>query len=624
MFGEINTLLVDTSTGDDFLTLNGKAVWSVKNRLEMEGLQKLAKVFNSEIKIVTGKPGKADSGREEVVGLGSEVREAGLLYAHLTKRRFRLAESADEVIGGEIPAVLVTKTQSINGELLEFLYKRRAGIKSVPGLIFSDNQEDLRKQVLLRSAAAHLSGSLDSIRIEFHPSLDFNYKKFASYEFFGGAAPVGDVRSALGRGSGLLVVSTHSDGFDAYLGKNLTLCPITNTKIKSGISADLVCQSTRFCHRQQMPVPEFLSSDKLLLPEDISARILIMSICYGLRFQSGIVDTQWSLAQRFADSNGLGAIITTWEIAITNADQNETLSQDISEGMPIGEALARFNKSPEAKKFGRYRLCLIGDPRLKLPTAHLDWTIFHKMIAQRKGNKKTDLINILSDLAPSRAEFFDVCMSYLVNRVHNEHTLSLVKNALTKIAAFNESVQKRSAKAETELRRREMQESVLNYLVNQHGEFHPSWMPLGDKYSTGKVAEKCWICHQPLNVTNINIKFFRTFRRKLAKCPNCGIIRDSPAQLGLELSLNDRTLKFEHGLPPDKSTAKVLILTSNILAENKVWDWETDENGKLKPEFEIPEFSSPSFVTIYVVAAWSESYTVLKILTRAFQNNPEA
>src|SRR4051812_253389 len=99
-----NTLLIDTSPSGDFLTLDGELVWPVQNEFELIELQKLAKVFGSTIKTVTGQIEKLSSGKEEVVGIGRETQEAAYLYAHLTKRKYRSAENIKDLINDIVPS----------------------------------------------------------------------------------------------------------------------------------------------------------------------------------------------------------------------------------------------------------------------------------------------------------------------------------------------------------------------------------------------------------------------------------------------------------------------------------------------------------------------------------------
>ena len=634
MFKSNNILFVDTISDEDFLALNGEPVWTVKNLSELGELQKLAKIFGSTVKKVTGRAENLIPGKEVVVGFGKETREAGLLYAHLTKRIFRSIESKKELFNDKMPAILIIDPQLIDVELLEFLYTPRKDIISVTGLIFSENPEQLRRQVLLRTAAAHLNGELESFRIDVHPTLQFGHKEWTGVEFMGGMASSNTIRAAVGRGTGLLTISTHSDGVDTKLGKDLTLCPMLEIPKTTSMFFSPVCQTTQFCHRHHLSVSEFLRSDKLLPPEDIAARIFIFNSCYGLRLQSGMIDIGWSLARRFSNSSSLGAIVTTWEVVITKANQTAFLAHNLLEGMSVGEAVALYNKSSEAKILGRHRLCLLGDPRVKLPAVQFNpgESGKSKTAQKEKGrernnpdakrSEKIDIIESISKIPLSQVEFFDVCFTFLVRHIFNDHELLFINRALTKIGEYKESIRKKSSKKYIEARRSEMLLAILNHLIDQNSLFYSTWIPLTDKFSTYTSVEKCKVCQQPVTITNAKIKLSKTFLRRLVICPNCGIIEDSPAALKLEISLDNQTLKLHGKLPRKKILVKVLLQISNIDSDDTVWDWQLVETDKTEHSFDIPDIYSPGLAIISVVIVWTEGYVILKQLTRAFQKNP--
>lgn len=618
---ENNILLIDTSPSTDFLTLDGELVWAVKNQSELEGLQKLAKIFGSTIKNVTGRTENLPLGKEEVIALGKDTREAGLLYAHLTRRKFRSVESIEEILNGRIPSILIIKPKSLNGELLEFFYKPKANVNTIPGIIFWENSQDGRRQVLIRSAAAHLGGQLESIRVDIHPLLDFGYKKSSQYEFLGGMASPSDMRASVGRGTGVLIMSTHSDGIDADMGKNLTLCPMNEIKTKPSLFFSPICQARRFCQRHNIAIEEFLQSDKVLSPGDIAARIFILNGCHVLSLQSGMVDIGWSLAQRLADCS-LGAIVMTWETVITRPNQTAILGQNLSKGMPVGEAVALYNKSSEAKLFGKHRLCLLGDPKVKLPNIGLAKKDSSKIKSLRKERDKTDLTEVLGKNSPSRVEFFDIGFSYLAKRTVDEEKLSLISKTQTKIGKYRELARKNSSGSSIESRRNEMLEAILDYIIHISGDIQSMWIPLADKFTIRTLVEKCINCQQPISTTNIAIKLFKTFRRRLVICPNCGIIEDSPSSVKLKFSLDKQNLELWGKLPQQKCVAKVLV-TSSSETDIREWEWDMNDSRKLKHSFKIPDITSPSYLLVFVIIVWSDNYVLLKKLTRLFQSDSD-
>ena len=610
-----NTLLIDTSPIKDFLTFDGELVWTVKNQDELNALRKLVKVFGSTIKNVQGKDQSLVPGNEEVIGFGKDTHDAGLLYAHLTRRNFRYAESIEEITKGKAPAIVIVDPQLLDADLLELLYKPSAGT-TVPGIIFSEDPKELRKQVLIRTAAAQLSGKIESDRIDLHPILDFGQRTKPGYQLLGGTTDPKEIRTALASGAGLLLVSTHSDGIDAKMGKDLTLCPMDVVQTNSNLFFSPVCFATQFCHRHTMSMQEFLRSDHFLSPEDIAAQIFILNGCQGLLLRSSLIDLNWSFAKRFSNSSSLGAIVTTWETVISIPNQTIFLAQNILNGMPVGKAVAIFNKSPEAKIFGRNRMCLLGDPRVTLPAKSGKSGLPDRSKTSPKVEDKTNILKLLGKNKAAQAEFFDICFSLLLKQSTYEDELFSVKDVLAKMRLYQKAVKLKSPKSEIDSHLDEMLTAILNHL-NKFTQSYSTWLGLVNKFSTYTSAEKCEVCSQRLSITKVTLKFFSIFHRKLVMCPNCGIIKDSPFSMKLDLVLIGRNLQLRGKLPRKKCKAKVLYEHANIESSGETWEWELDKKEGLN--FELPYLVSPSFVTITVVVVWSDGYVVLKNLTRAFQ-----
>jgi hypothetical protein len=610
-------LLIDVSPLNDFLlTADNEPIWSVKTQSELNGLQKLAKVFGSSLKKVTGEFGYSKSIEEEVVGLGKEVEKSGLLYAHLTKRKYRSAENIKDLSAGNIPSIVVTKTQFLDNELLEFLYTPRTTGKQSPGIICSDDPQLLRQQVLVRSAAAHLSENLNSLRIDVIPSLPINHLKKLGYEIVGGKASPQKVRDAIGNGAGLLRISTHSDGIDTKLGKDLTLCSMLDLQTKPNEIYSPTCHATQFCHRHKVSLKEILQSDKLVSPEGVVAGIFILHCCAGLRLPSGYIDVNWSLGPRFFNSSSLGAILTTWELVITTPAQTDILTRNLSAGVSVGKALALFNNSNEAKKFGRNRMCLLGDPRVRIPVRESNSIDLEQRAVVINKNAKFKETTHAKPSPDLKTEFFDFCFTNLKNLTSDEQEVSIINQVLAKISEYEigsfriPDMVDNSAKLS-------MQIAIMNYILDHRSQFYHAWLLLADKFSTRNSTRTCQICKQMTNITKVRIKLSKEFSRNLIMCPNCGILKDSPSSFNLELLLKDKTIKLIGKLPQKNCTIKVVAATSD---DNWTkWDWPSDGNGKLLRTFQISNFKSPSFVNLCVIVIWDQNYAVLRQFSRLFQ-----
>lgn len=219
-------LPVDRNPASDFLiTAQGQAVRPVHTREEFESLSRTATLFASHLEEVRGHPAPAASQAEEVVALGPMVADAGRLYAHLTMRAFRMVEDLRSLRRGPRPAVVVTTPPSLTSGLLEFLYADALD-GPAPGIICASGPQALRKQVLIRSAAASLCGPVAHPWVDVYPLVELDSLTFRDRRIYGGKASESDIPDALSKGAGVLTMITHSDGIDALILPTLSLCPL--------------------------------------------------------------------------------------------------------------------------------------------------------------------------------------------------------------------------------------------------------------------------------------------------------------------------------------------------------------------------------------------------------------
>ena len=192
------------------------------------------------------------------------------------------------------------------------------------------------------------------------------------HDFIGGRADDTVVLAGLDRGAGVLSVSTHSDGIDAFITRLLTLCPFDHIPQSADSNRSPVCCVTGFCHRSEIPIAQAMVDRRLLSVSAMSARVLVWNVCNGIIPSSGnlgkVLDINWGLIPRMLDSARIGSILTTWYHTLWTQLPIETLSAAIASGIPVGVALGDFHRSPASRMSG-IRLCLLGDPRTALPPA---------------------------------------------------------------------------------------------------------------------------------------------------------------------------------------------------------------------------------------------------------------
>jgi hypothetical protein len=104
---------------------------------------------------------------------------------------------------------------------------------------------------------------------------------------------------------------------------------------------------------------------ELLSPDAIAARVFVWDTCQGLMLPASVVDPRWGLAPRLFASPAIGAVILTWEPVVSEPSL-DPLARDLARGLSVGRALARLLAGRESRRMG-HRMCLFGDPRLRLP-----------------------------------------------------------------------------------------------------------------------------------------------------------------------------------------------------------------------------------------------------------------
>lgn len=337
---------------------NGHPVWPVWSASQFKALRRLTLLFGAGLRPCAGTV-TFDSRprREGVVGwLGRECREPAMLYAHLTGRRCGPFEPSH---AGYL-AVLITTFPRIEAELLETLYPLSRYCAIAPGMIAAATVPQLWTQVLLRSAALCLAPSMPFRRVDLNSTLDIKVHDFSAlpWRILGGCAAKQVVASELRAGSALLAFSGHSDGVDAKLLDDLTLCPRSGWR-DVGIPRPPRCHHNGFCHRQEMAVGDATVQGRLLGVGKIRAGILVASCCTGYLTPGAIVDWRWGFGHQLACSLNLGAVAISWRIFSASRTIASPLADLLSQDLSAGKAVAIANAQGDS-------FCLFGDPDFHL------------------------------------------------------------------------------------------------------------------------------------------------------------------------------------------------------------------------------------------------------------------
>ena len=572
--GRSGACLVDT---------NGRPVWPLTDVGDEVAVRRIAGVFGAALCPVPDARQVSDartchSPDETVVALGRNVVQAARVHAHLTGRGLRHADTLAALVAGSRPAVVVTAPEGLTAELLDWLYD---GGDTIPGIICADPGSPILRQVLVRAAAAALSGSAPAILREVFPTLPLAHGHDGTAEIAGGMADPASRRQMLTAGFGVLTVMTHSDGVDAFLGPGLTSCAMD--KAHPGPSAAPRCVLTGCCHRHDRPVREVLASPTIIPPDAFAAGVLVWDVCFGVMPAGSIVDPRWGIGRRLADSAGIGALVTNWQITLSSPGSASRLGREIAAGTSVGTALRQANHGlPRADR--SHRMCLFGDPRVRFAPGQLP------------GN--TAAVPTTASCVPAP-----------------EPALSLLQSAMRIAATADDrhaAIARRALEATdpgTDLAA--MRTAVLEYGLSR-GKLLESWLLLVQALSP-LPNRRCPVCHR--RADHIEAILPPHPARRLLFCAICGIMEDMPVGLEAGIALVDRTLALSASLPPGPVSAGILVAAAHP-ADTIALAWPRTADGDLAGQAMLPRQLPPGPLRLSVFLVWDGSFAVVSRMMR--------
>jgi hypothetical protein len=533
----LSKILIDPSPEGGLLTRDGAPVWPAQNPEDVAAVRRAAILHGLDVEEVRGARGALPPlSDEEVVSLGDDrVAEIGRLYAHLTGRRFRRALDPEDVPGDRL-AVLVTLADDLHSDLLMDLYPPPEGVPA-PGILCGANLDDLRRQALVRAAATLPAGPPETPWLHLYQKRHITPPELSSNT---------GLREMLGAGAGLLTVRTHSNGLDAWLGPSTVLCPLDGVTPGAGLLQRPRCHITGHCHKLKMPVDEARDAGALLAPEELSARVLVLESCFGLLQPDATLDPAWTFAPRLVASPRIGAFLTSWNVHFGGEGELAELADDLGSGTPLGDALSRFLNAPERRH--RIRLCLFGDPRLRLPPSSSSVLSAAKPVAEKRPPREGRRV----------AGELDLRRRMILEELDNmdDETRALADPVL-------EALAKPGGTTDAELR-----ELMLQFLL--------SWAYWPSPAQSIKVAEgSCHLCGRRTDL--LLTRFPGAGDRRINLCARCGRTQDMPASADVCLWQTDpRRLALTGSLPSSDWCAGVIVESAG---ERFHYRWPAAEDG---------------------------------------------
>jgi hypothetical protein len=599
---------VACSDQEFWVTLEGRPVWPVRSADDLDALAQICDLLGVGLREVEAMPGAAVATSELVVAINKNVEQAAQLYAHLSNRRVKVITTLADLAQGEFPAVVVTKFEGLTSTILDQLYSFDNQY-SAPGLIVADTPDLLRRQVLVRTAAANFHGSLKSTQCHVFPNLE-SLEEFSSQNLriLGGRATTSALQSAFQCKAGVVSVTTVSDGIDASLAPETILCGMDQISAMASEKFSPRCHTTGHCHRIGIPVGEALLSGKLISPDTIKAGIFVWNACWGLRPPEHVIDPVWSLGNRLLASAVIGAVVTSWQMTITSPDYAMNISEDLAKGISVGEAVAHFNRSEPSRRV-QHRMCLLGDPRVALP---------EQSLAIKKAKKlrplgRTARYSAFGDVGLLRACIIKVSTEL----AHQKSILRPAKAAAKAIEHFELTAWlapsvfgKREPHADVHMR-----SEVLRFLLRSSRPFFKDWLSFTRTLSADHSPQSCFACGNQPNVTLAHFRIPGVSPRLLSVCSHCSAVSDM--QIGSNFGISvarDRYIALA-GTWPDQEWQAGVSLWSALPGESIVIDWPKTVNGSPAPSVEIPQPWPVGQLRLSVAIIWRTQVTYFTWLT---------
>lgn len=605
MEASADVLLAIEAPSGRFYQRGGQPVWPVRDAREREALARMVSTLGGAVEFVSDADEKLLSGPELVVGLGTGAHEHARLYAHLTHRGCMTLERVEELSSVPSVAVIVTTYTHVNERLLDLLYDRDP-MTTAPGLIFSYADEDLPLQVLARSAALHCSrANFQRRRVDVNPTIDFGVEVSPEYSFVGGRAEPSEIREALSCTAGVLTLYTHSDGIDAYLREDLVLCPIEGADSNEQPTPLPSCVQSGICHRCSRPMSEVLGTDILLAPEIVKAHIFIYCACWGLYPPQGVHSPAFSLSRRFLQSFTIGALLTSWEINIQGLPVTARLFHDVARGLPLGEALA-LHLSSEAARGSHHKLCLIGDPSMRLSRSDIQ-----DPLAGIQSFKKP----------PGPSERSMAGLGLLRLMIHHYSQEGDASSHVMATVAEYETMLVDGRRYDSDLAIRFRRE-VVDYLASQDTMLSKSWTQFVDATQVQPHKTPCPVCARRTVARVSSLRIPGAVSRRETMCPNCSSIEDSPVDRNTSMTVEPDGLMRLHGALPGADWQARITVERFFTRETYSWEWPSAPTGEPLQSFRVPEPWPVVPFRVSVIMVYGDcEFSVLGCLYRGSQEN---
>ena len=313
--------------------------------------------------------GKTLTTDSTVCALGTQNRKVADLYGNLTGRHVQVITALEELQQLNNPKVVIATWDQLCVEDFGLLYEVSVA-KAPIGLLVANGPRELMLRALTTAAIVRNSRNLQSLRdLPTHAVIGLEGQEAAASHFDQITGPGSDsltIQQILNGPSSILGFVGHSDGVDARLSKNSTLCARVQCKSVDLNNRPANCDVTGYCHRQHLTRFDALSTGRLIAPSSISARVVLMMSCYVARPSDCSVHPVHGLMSQLLQNPYVGAVVAPWEVAFPSVPELLEISSLLIDGHNLRKTLANYYHSSQGALNGCNRYLLFGDPSIRV------------------------------------------------------------------------------------------------------------------------------------------------------------------------------------------------------------------------------------------------------------------
>lgn len=332
--------------------------WPVTHAADRAALEAIARTLGARLSETGARsPGPAvRAGDARVIALSSAAAGAAELYGALVDRPVTAWRTGVDVRPGD---VVVADAAALTYDLV-------TGALATPGvgIVAAWTPAELRRQVLVRSAAWYLSASTrrppgTASRVDVYSVHPIARIDLPDRTILGDRAPADEIIDGLTRGADYLFLQAHSDGVDFYLRDELVGCGLGH----EDASGPPRCHTTGWCHRLRVPTRSKEREERVFHPGRLAARVLVFDACFGLYFDGRPFGSRWGAGWAVAQSPTVATALLNFEMSVSGTEEAQSLATALQRHTYTGDAVREFLEGCPVPR----RMLLFGDPHTVLP-----------------------------------------------------------------------------------------------------------------------------------------------------------------------------------------------------------------------------------------------------------------